>query len=140
MTIAAMSTFFARMYGLKEIEIGLTFILNGVGCIMGTLLTGKLLDVDYRRIKKRYSGSLEYFPLERARFRTIWVWAALPIVCTFFLGWAATSIQGVITTYLVDVFSNRGASATDALNLSRCLLGADGTAAVLPLSNAIGGG
>jgi MFS family permease len=157
MTIAAMSTFFARTYGLTEIEIGLTFIANGVGCIIGTLLTGKLLDVDYRRIKKRYTGSPEYFPLERARLRTVWLWAALqcasslifgwtldrrlhisaPIICTFFLGWAATSIQGVITTYLVDVFSSRGASATAALNLARCLLGAGGTAAVLPLSNAI---
>lgn len=160
MTVTAMSTFFARRYGLTEIEIGLSFIANGVGCIMGTLLTGKLLDVDYRRIKKRYTGNPECFPLERARLRTIWLWAALqcasslifgwtldqhvhisvPIICTFFLGWAATSIQGVITTYLVDVFSSRGASATAALNLARCLLGAGGTAVVLPLSNAIGVG
>jgi Na+/melibiose symporter-like transporter len=65
---------------------------------------------------------------------------SVPIIGTFFLGWAATSIQGVITTYLVDVFSNRGASATAALNLARCLLGAGGTAAVLPLSNVIGVG
>jgi MFS family permease len=160
MTIAAMSTFFARAYGLNEIEIGLTFIANGVGCIMGTLLTGKLLNVDYRRTKKQFIGNSEVFSLERARLRTIWLWAGLqcasslvfgwtldrrvhisvPIICTFFLGWAATSIQGVITTYLVDVFPNRGASATAALNLARCLLGASGTAAVLPLSNRIGVG
>jgi multidrug resistance protein len=160
MTIAAMSTLFMRTYGLNEIEIGLTFITNGVGCIAGTLLTGKLLNVDYRRIKKRFTGNPEEFPLERARLRTIWLWAGLqcastlvfgwtldrevhisvPVICTFFLGWAATSIQGVITTYLVDVFPNRGASATAALNLARCLLGAGGTAAVLPLSNRIGVG
>jgi MFS family permease len=160
MTIAAMSTFFARTYGLNEIKIGLTFIANGIGCIIGTLLTGKLLNVDYRRIKKHFTGNPEDFPLEHARLRTIWLWAGLqcasslvfgwtldrrvhisvPIICTFFLGWAATSIQGVITTYLVDVFSNRGASATAALNLARCLLGAGGTAAVLPLSNRIGVG
>jgi MFS family permease len=158
MTIAAMSTFFSRTYGLPEIKIGLTFMANGLGCIIGTLLTGKLLDVDYRRMKKQYAASCNHFPLERARLRTIWLWASLqcasslafgwtldrrvhisvPIICTFVLGWAATSIQGVITTYLVDVFPHRGASATAALNLARCLLGAGGTAAVLPLSNAMG--
>jgi predicted MFS family arabinose efflux permease len=160
MTIAAMSTFFSRIYGLTEIKIGLTFMANGLGCIMGTLLTGKLLDVDYRRIKKQCAANGDHFPLERARLRTIWLWASLqcasslafgwtldngvhisvPIICTFFLGWAATSIQGVITTYLVDVFPDHGASATAALNLARCLLGAGGTAAVLPLSNAMGVG
>ena len=157
MTVAAMSTLFARTYGLTEIQIGLTFIANGAGCFLGTLTTGKFLDMDYRRIKSSYTGSAENFPLEKARLRTIWLWSALecasalifgwtlqqrvhisvPIICTFVLGWAATSIQSVITTYLVDAFPSRGASATAALNLSRCLIGAGGTSAVLPLTNAI---
>ena len=157
MTVSAMSTLFQQHYGLSELEIGLTFLANGMGCILGTLSTGKLLDHDYRKIKAKYSGSPESFPLERARLRTIWLWSAVqcasslifgwtldksvhlsvPVICTFFLGWAATSIQSVITTFLVDVFPHRSASAIAALNLARCLLGAGGTAAVLILTDTI---
>jgi MFS family permease len=160
MTITAMSTLFKRAYLLSDIHIGLTFIANGFGSIIGTIFTGKFLDFDYRRIKHRYNGRPENFPLEWARLRTIWLWSMLqcastvafgwtlnenvhisvPIICTFFLGWASTSTQSVITTFLVDVFPKQGASATAALNLSRCLLGAAGTAVVLPIANAIGVG
>ncbi|KAK9259181.1 major facilitator superfamily domain-containing protein [Lipomyces tetrasporus] len=136
MTITAMSTLFKRTYGLSEMQIGLTFIANGVGCIIGTLTTGKLLDSDYRRNKDRYIGSPEFFRLERARLRTE-VRIAVPIICTFIVGWAATSSQSVITTFLVDVFPRRSASASAALNLARCLLGAPGTGTVLPIVNAI---
>lgn len=63
---------------------------------------------------------------------------SVPVTCTFFIGWALTSTQSVITTFLADVFPKRGASVTAALNLSRCLLGAAGTVVVLPIANAIG--
>ena len=157
MTVTAMSTLFERTYGLSEIQIGLTFIANGVGCMVGTLLTGRLLDIDYRRIKSQYTGRPENFPLEHARLRSVWLYSGVqcvsvlifgwtldkgvhisaPIICTFFLGWAAVSIQSVIMTFLVDVFPKRSASATAALNLARCLMGAGGTAAVLPIADAI---
>ncbi|OZJ02837.1 hypothetical protein BZG36_04354 [Bifiguratus adelaidae] len=157
MTIAAMSTLYKATYGLDDIQIGLTFIANGGGCLVGTLFTGKVLDFDYCRILKRYTGTPEHFPLENARLRTVWLWSGIqgaavvvfgwtleqrvhisvPIICTFILGWAATSIQSVITTFLVDVFPKKSASATAALNLARCLMGAGGTAAILPLINAI---
>lgn len=157
MTIVVMSSLFKSTYELNDIQIGLTFVGNGIGSIIGTLLTGKLLDYDYRRIKKQYAGPPEDFPLERARLQSIWFYSALqcaslivfgwtidkhvhisvPIITTFFSGWAATSIQSVITTFLVDAFPKQSASATAALNLSRCLICAGGTAAVLPIINAI---
>ncbi|KAF2192673.1 MFS general substrate transporter [Zopfia rhizophila CBS 207.26] len=159
-TITAMSTLFASSYGLSDTKIGLTFIANGVGCILGTITTGRLLDLDYARIKASFTGTTEDFPLEKARLRTIWLWSAaqiastlvfgwtldkrvhiaVPIICTFFLGWAATSIQSVVTTFLVDAFSGRSASATAALNMARCLIGAGGTAGILPIAEGIGVG
>ena len=160
MLITIMSTLFNQVYGLSELQIGLTFIANGVGCIVGTLTTGKFLDFDFQRTKKSYTGSLENFPLEHARLRTLWLWSGLecasmlvfgwtldqrvhisvPIISTFVLGWASTSIIGVVTTFMVDCFPKQGASATAALNLVRCLLAAGGTAAVLPIVNGIGVG
>lgn len=160
MLITTMSTLFKQTYGLSEIQIGLTFIANGVGCIIGTLTTGRFLDYDYKRAKKNYTGSEETFPLEQARLRTIWLWSGLqcasvlvfgwtldervhmlvPIICTFVLGWASTSIIGVVSTFMVDCFPKQGASATASLNLVRCLLAAGGTALVLPVVNGIGVG
>ncbi|KAE9375984.1 MFS general substrate transporter [Stipitochalara longipes BDJ] len=160
MTVAVMSTLFSTTYGLSEIQIGLTYLANGVACVAGTLTTGKFLDYDYQRFKKSYEGPAETFPLDRVRLRTIWLWGGMqiasslafgwtmerhvhvsvPIICTFFLGWAATSIISTISTFMVDIFPKKGASATAAVNFVRCLMGAGGTASVLPTVNRIGVG
>jgi len=172
MTISILSTLFARIYGLNDIQIGLTYIGNGAGSIIGTLTTGKFLDYDYASFKKGFaannstdsaasnSSDGEDFPLEQARLRTLYLWSFLqiiavvifgwtlqygihisvPIIATFVLGWTATSIISVVNTFLVDIFPKRGASATAALNLLRCLMGAGGTAVVLPVVDKIGVG
>jgi MFS family permease len=158
--VTVMSTLFKETYGLTDLQIGLTFISNGFGCIIGSLTTGKFLDFDYRRIKASYTGAPEDFPLENARLRTLWLWSgvqcasviifgwtlryhvhiAVPIICTFFMGWAATSVISTVTTFMVDVFPNQSASATAAVNLVRCLTAAGATAGALPVVNAIGVG
>jgi predicted MFS family arabinose efflux permease len=148
MSITAMSSLFEAAYGLSETEIGLTFIANGVGSIIGTLTTGKILDIDYRRVKAEYeaqtSGSDSHedasFPLEKARLRLVPVFAllqcasialfgwtlayaekvhiAVPIVSTFVTGWTAVSTQSVVMTYLVDVFSPRNEAASASASLN----------------------
>lgn len=160
MVLTVLATLFKTTYNMSDLQIGLVYIANGVGCILGTALTGKFLDYDYRRIHKGFSGDPQDFPLERARLRTVWLYApvqcaavlvfgwalnkdvnmSVPIICLFFLGWTAISIQSIVSTFLVDIYPDRSASATAALNLVRCLLGAGGTAAVTPCINAIGVG
>ncbi|KAI0396303.1 MFS general substrate transporter [Xylariaceae sp. FL0594] len=54
MSIAAMADLFLSRYGLSETEVGLTFIANGAGSIIGTLVMGRILDADYRRVKCDY--------------------------------------------------------------------------------------
>ena len=90
MSITALSSFFTDHYGLSETEVGLTFIANGVGSMIGTLITGRILDVDYRRVKASHEGkapredietvadqaqrlvmSQEDFPIEKARLRLV---------------------------------------------------------------------
>ncbi|KAL7419949.1 hypothetical protein Q5752_005868 [Cryptotrichosporon argae] len=158
MAVTAQSSLFASTYGISEISIGLTFIANGAGCMIGTLTTGRFLDRDYARFKARFTGT--DFPIEHARLRTVWLWSPLewgalllfgwtldrgvhiaaPIAATFGLSWTAMSTQSIINTYLVDVFPRSSASATAALNLARCLVGAGATAAVDPTIQAMGVG
>lgn len=165
MSITAMSTLFETQYHLSETQTGLTFIANGVGSMIGTLLMGKILNIDYNRIRTKFhAGSSEVnnddFPLERARLRLVpvlsllqcisivvfgWtiqyrVHIAVPIIATFITGWTAVSIQSVIMTYLVDAFPSRSAAASAALNLARCEFAAGGTSFVMPMVNSIGAG
>jgi predicted MFS family arabinose efflux permease len=171
--ITAMSTLFKKNYGLSEIQNGLTFIANGAGAMIGTIITGKILDKDYRRVQEEYnrshateSGATQAtvddhnFPLERARFRLIpifvllqclsvllfgWtvqytVHIAVPIVATFITGWTSVSTQTIVTTYVVDTFSDKSAAATASLNLARCLFAAGGASFIIPLVNRVGAG
>lgn len=170
MTMTAMSTLFSEHYGLSTTQIGFTFLANGVGSIAGTLITGKLLNIDYQRVKAKHEArhtSLPLdlpldLPLEEARLRLVPVLAllqcaavllfgwtvhfphrvsiAVPIVATFLIGWTAVSAQSAVMTYLVDIFHDRSAAAGASLNLARCLLAAAGTSFIMPLIRAIGVG
>jgi hypothetical protein len=86
MVITAMSTLFKHTYGLTDMQTGLTFISNGVGCVIGTLTTGKFLDVDYRRFRSHYHDTPEHFPLEHARLRTMWFWSSLACASVLVFG------------------------------------------------------
>ncbi|KAF3202113.1 hypothetical protein TWF679_011096 [Orbilia oligospora] len=117
MSITAMSSLFEAKYGLSEMEIGLTFIANGVGSMVGTLVTGKILDIDYRRVKTRHESSAPMdseqannsqesdFPLEKARLRLVPIFSGLQF----------------------DIFNDRSAAASASLNLARCLFAAGAT-------------
>ncbi|KAL5050411.1 hypothetical protein BDW71DRAFT_216426 [Aspergillus fruticulosus] len=96
-------------YGLSEDQIGLTFIANGLGSMVGTLITGKILDVDYRRVKAKYDASFESdpqqttsqppsqppsqsereenFPLEKVRLRLIPIFSLAKCLSIIRFGW-----------------------------------------------------
>ncbi|KAI1608582.1 putative MFS multidrug transporter [Exophiala viscosa] len=157
MVLTALSTLVSDRYHVTETQIGLIFLANGVGSVFGTLLTGKLLDLEYRKSLKKVGGDEQLIPIEKTRLKTAWIWSGLecasilifgwtvdqnvhisvPIISLFFLGWAAISIQCAVSTYLVDIHHSQSASATASLNLIRCLMGAGGTAVVGPLIRAI---
>lgn len=104
MSITAMSSLFKTRYGLSETHIGLTFIANGVGSIVGTLITGKILDMDYRRIKADFESRSftgieagndsnvvfnqdDDFPIEKARLRLLPIFSILQCLSILLFGW-----------------------------------------------------
>lgn len=99
MSITAMSSLFESHFHLGETQIGLTFIANGVGSMIGTLVTGRILDVDYRRIKLKHESASEEdgiassnkrdgsFPLEKARLRLVPVFALAQCLSILLFGW-----------------------------------------------------
>ncbi|KAK9454598.1 major facilitator superfamily domain-containing protein [Dipodascopsis uninucleata] len=106
MSITAMSSLFKARYGLGEIQIGLTFIANGVGSMIGTLITGKILDADYQRVKAKHESQISFvnaedsngltvvttnenshFPIEKARLRLIPLFSCFQCLSLIVFGW-----------------------------------------------------
>lgn len=107
MSITALSSIFTDRYGLNETQVGLTFIANGVGSMVGTLITGRILDKDYRRVKASHEDqahqmeaglgadqaqsqdiSRDKFPLERARLRLVPAFSIIQCVSIIAFGWS----------------------------------------------------
>lgn len=202
-TLVATASLFTDTYGLSEISVGLCFIANGVGAVSASLITGKVLNRDYRRAQRsekrdeqqldldlrttphspprplhggdefedvvddddvemarqetsaRQVSHIEHARLLRAPIvMAIFIAAtlsygwclearttiALPILWTFCTGFTTTAIMSMFSTLIVDWYPNAGASATAAINLARCLLGAGGTAVVQPMIERLGVG
>ncbi|KAG8632054.1 hypothetical protein KVT40_001194 [Elsinoe batatas] len=156
MSITAMSTLFETRYGLSITQVGLTFIANGVGSIVGTFTTGKMLDFNYRRLGVKDSDDpmarlrtarlelVPIFSLVQTASILIFGWTiryavhiAVPIVSSFITGWTAISTQSIIMTYAVDVYPQQSAAASAGVNLARCLLAAGGTSIVMPMITGI---
>ncbi|GJD04247.1 major facilitator superfamily [Colletotrichum higginsianum] len=81
--VTTIASSFARVYPwLSETALGLCYLPTGFGMIVGSTLTGKILDWDYARIKKRVEASDGAcpFPKEYARMRT------MPILLVLFSG------------------------------------------------------
>ncbi|BFZ57215.1 hypothetical protein PYCC9005_004266 [Savitreella phatthalungensis] len=64
----------------------------------------------------------------------------LPIIWTFCISFCALIVMASFSTIIVDWYPGSGASATAAMNLARCVLGAGGVAVVQPMIDRIGVG
>ncbi|MCJ1283825.1 hypothetical protein MMC26_003156 [Xylographa opegraphella] len=159
----------ARAYSFNSIQIGLCYLPIGCGSIVARTTVGRAIDWNFSRhcrklgieIVKGKQQSIENFPVERARLEI-----GLPLVyfgCAAFLpyGWVmslpnpplaavvvllflnAYVLSGsfqILNVLVVDCHPDSSAAASAALNLVRCLLGAGGVAAVIPLLDSIGSG
>lgn len=101
MSITAMSSLFKSQYGLSETQVGLTFIANGVGSMVGTLVTGKILDKDYGKVKSAHEAQIieaqgisqstaaeeDRFPIEKARLRLVPIFSITQCLSIILFGW-----------------------------------------------------
>ncbi|KAI9018103.1 major facilitator superfamily domain-containing protein [Phycomyces nitens] len=161
---------FKDHYGLSEIQVGLCFLCQGFGSLIGSLSNGKLLDRDFKYLCQKLglsekrdpvTGSMPIdFPIHYVRLRLLWINASLIQSVTIIYGWcininaplgailflqfiagfSAVSILTTSQTLLVDLFPGKGASITASNNLVRCILGAVATVAIDPGIQGIGTG
>ena len=166
--ISTIPILFAEIYGFNDLQIGLAFIPYGVGCAIASILCGKLMDYNYKRVAKaagitidrKRGDDMKNFPIEKIRVQVIapllfcgiatllvygWVLEkeaplAVPLILQFILGLCLTGAFNVMSLLLIDFYPLSPATATAANNLVRCLMGAAGTAVIIQMLNAMGQG
>lgn len=166
MIAASIPVLLERQYGFNTLQIGLCYIPAGFGSLAASLVMGRFLDWNFRRharlcgqeISNSRQQDLRHFPIEAARLQVVFpmvfltagsviaygwlmeyqVFLAGPLIFLFLSAFFVSgSFQG-LSTLIVDLNRDSPSSATAAMNLARCWLGAGSTAAVIPLINAIG--
>ncbi|EYE92653.1 putative MFS transporter [Aspergillus ruber CBS 135680] len=168
--LSSITEMYSTQYGLSILQIGLCYITLGTGSILASVITGRLLDWNYRRSAAKLAGpdatpeqiqaQKESVPVEKARSAiTIplvvmgsvtvlafgWVvnfgvHLAAPEVLLFFIGMGQTGGFISTSTLLVDLHTTHPAAATAANNMVRSFFSAAASAAIDPMLNAIGRG
>lgn len=135
----SISTLFKTTYPyLSETEIGLCFLAIGGGMLIGGVVTGRVLDLEYRRVKQRMIAANEKetdpekrlspedvtkeenFPIEIARLRLMPIYFGVFVVTCVGYGWtlekdasiAAPLVLQFIRTYSSYLFPH---GVTDTL-------------------------
>ncbi|GAN01601.1 MFS general substrate transporter [Mucor ambiguus] len=154
---------FTIHYNLNELQIGLCFLCQGSGSIIGSFVKGKLLDRDFRRLKEktvrenpdnpdieisfykaRLGGAyMSLFFVDALPIAYGWAMyynAPLPValVLQFLVGVSTSSLTICTQSLIVDLFPGKGASITASNNLIRCLLGAIASVAIEPGIQGVG--
>ena len=159
---------FHELYHFNDLQIGLSCIPMGVGSCLSAIVTGRMVDWNYRRHTARLGLSVDStrqqdlrdFPIEVARLEIAlpliclatvtlvgygWILQSMqtlaaPLVLLFFIGFAGSGAFSDCSTLLVDVCPKSAGRATAANNLVRCLLGAGASAVVGPMQDKLGRG
>ncbi|OLL23322.1 Quinidine resistance protein 1 [Neolecta irregularis DAH-3] len=155
MSITSLAPIFIRIYGVNLLQVGLCYFAYGVGSLIGSYTSGRLMDWSFQRTKFEEG---ENMAIEHARMRILplyfgifivcqlcygWVLQeelhiSIPLIIQFFLGISNTSLFNVTTTLVVDLFPQNGSAATASNNLVRCLIGAGGVSIVNPMIETVG--
>ena len=101
MVTSSTASIFVERYHLSNVLLGVSFIPNGLGCVLGSILTGTLMNRDYKKAEAEHlaicqgmkiEGSATLtkmsasFPIERARLRSIWWMILIFILATGLYG------------------------------------------------------
>ncbi|KKA23750.1 Major facilitator superfamily transporter [Rasamsonia emersonii CBS 393.64] len=144
---ASLSSLFIALYDYGELQAGLVYIPFGVGCLIASLLLGKLLDHDYARVAKAQNAragntrpnELENFPIEKARLRSIFYPVSVSVLVIIGYGWALEK-RVSLGTLLTDIHPTTSSTAAAAANIVRCPLAAGGTSVLQLLIESVGVG
>jgi hypothetical protein len=115
------SVLFTTIYNLSPFEIGLTFIPSGVGCALGSVIGGKIVDLHYEYfvikmkaeafssasspIRGSIDKDIKDFPIERARLRAVPWYAMISISSLIAYGWCLKKRSSLVPPLVFQFLS-----------------------------------
>lgn len=126
---ATISSSFATVYPyLSEIDIGLCYLSTGGGMLIGSTMTGKLLDRDYRVFERKFAATtaaaaaaaasadaeeeteatMADFPIEVARLRTMPLHLGAFIASLIAWGWCLDKKVSIASVLVLQVIRKSG--------------------------------
>lgn len=166
--VSSMPSQFKAIYNFSDLKIALMYLPIAGGSLVAAFSIGKLIDWAYFRearklgvkVIKSRQQDLRNFPIEKARlvisFPALLVAAtsmigygwilhfqtsiAGPCVMLFLMGYTLIGGTQAINILIVDVNPGLAGTATAAMNISRCLLGAGASAVIIPMVEKMGVG
>jgi MFS family permease len=93
---ASLSTGFASIYNLTRLQTGLVYLPFGGGSLLATIISGWLMNRDYKIVAIRHNFPIDHvagddlrrFPIEEARLRSIFIPTLLACVTMVGYGWS----------------------------------------------------
>lgn len=169
MIITAQSSLLSERYNFSSDQIGLSYLASGIGGLIGSLSSGKMMQFYYKKCMDDYKARKEGaspeeevkgFSIQKARLGITFIpslgmvcaciifgWTiqynvhyVVPLLATAVASFTSVTLINMVSTLLVDLFPNDSASSTASVNLSRCLICAAGIAAVDSMMAAMGPG
>ena len=166
MVLSSMPSQFGEKYKFNTLQIGLCYIPTGLGSMLSSFVVGRFLNWNFRRharllgmeIVDRKQQDLTNFPIEAARLQVVLPLVYIAAATIVSYGWVMmyhTSLAGPVILLFISTFCMSGSftglsalvvdlnraspgTATAAMNLVRCWMGAGAVAFVNPLLDAIG--
>ena len=108
----SMATLLPQQYGLNAMQTGIAFLAMGVGGASGSIVSGRILDHDFRVIARKCDMAIEKgkipedFPIYRARLRSSWIQTVLMQLVLVAYGWCAY-FHVHLAVHLVFLFIGR---------------------------------
>ncbi|KAI0133722.1 putative MFS transporter [Xylariales sp. AK1849] len=168
MVLSSMPDQLQEKYGFDTLHISLCYLSTGFGTMTSVIFIGRLLDWNFRRhaknlgmeISKNKQQDLKDFPIEVARLQVsfpllflagtslvAYGWTmqartslAAPMVFLFLQSFGSSSAFSGFNNLIMDLNRKRAGTASAAMNLARCWMGAGGVAFAGPLNRAGGVG
>ncbi|KAI0195504.1 putative MFS transporter [Astrocystis sublimbata] len=162
MILSTLSDELEEKYGFNTLQISLCYLASGFGTVTSVLLTGRILDWNFRRharlvgleISKQKQQDLSNFPIELARLQSsipalilasvslvAYGWLlqtkqhlSAPLIFLFLQSFGSASAFSGLNNLIMDLNRDRPGTASAAMNLTRCWFGAGGTAFASPLA------
>lgn len=167
MALASLSTILEKSYHYSMIEIGLCYLSPGFATLLGSLVSGIIIDWNYKRhlkLVENYNhindGNQIMISLPKARLEITIIPTIVLLCCFIVFGWCFQEkvsiapilvaafifsfctifFMSALTTLLVDLYPKQSSSLTSCINLMRCLLAALGVGVMQNIIDAIGVG